>query len=104
MKFMTVPQAFGITFLYMLCYFVFLGVLLYLCNLAFGGFWGLAAVAVVHLGGVILSSVGSLRQSPVYYVDDIGGIWKYPCMMLVFILVMAAASVFAIKKVDLHAR
>lgn len=38
MKHMTVLQAFGITFMYMFCYFVFLGVLLYVCNLMFGGF------------------------------------------------------------------
>lgn len=102
MKYMMVPQAFGTTFLYLLCYFVFLGVLLYLCNLAFGGFWGLAAVAVVHLGGVILSFAARLRQSPAYYVDGTGGHWRYPCMMLAFILIMTIMSLFAVRKWDIR--
>lgn len=102
MKHMTVPQAFGITFLYVLCYFVFLGVLLYLCNLALGGFWGLAAVAAVHLGGVILSFVSRLHQSPVYYVDGAGGHWRYPCIMLVFILIMTAVSFLAARRADIR--
>lgn len=102
MRYMTVPRAFGITFVYLLCYFVFLGVLLYLCSLALGGFWGLAAVAVVHLGGVILSFAAKLHQSPVYYVDGAGGHWRYPCMMLAIILMMAAASFFAVRKADIR--
>lgn len=92
MRQMTVPQAFGITFVYLLCYFVFLGVLLYVCNLVSGGFWGLVAVAVVHLGGVILSFVAGLHQSPLYDTDGAGGCWRYPGMMLTLILVMALLS------------
>lgn len=101
MKYMAVPQAFGITFLYLLCYVVFLGFLLYLCNLALGGFWGLAAVAVVHLGGVILSFAARLHQSPAYYVDGAGGHWRYPGMMLVFILALAGVSMFAVRRADM---
>lgn len=104
MKHMTVLQAFGITFMYMFCYFVFLGVLLYVCNLMFGGFWGLAAVAVVHLGRVILSFTVKLHQSPVYYVDGSGGYWRYPCIMMAFIFAMAAVSLFAVERVDIQAR
>lgn len=102
MRYMTVPRAFGITFVYLLCYFVFLGVLLYLCNLALGGFWGLAAVAVVHLGGAILSFAARLHQSPAYYVDGAGGHWRYPCMMLVLILAMTVVSLFAVRRADIR--
>lgn len=101
MEYMTVFRAFGITFLYMLCYFVFLGVLLYLCSLALGGFWGLAAVSSAHLGGVVLSFAGRLHSSPVYYVDSAGSHWRYPCRMLVFILIMTAVSLVAVKRADI---
>ena len=102
MKYMTVPQAFGITFLYLLCYIVFLGLLLYLCNLVLGGFFGLAAVAAVHLGGVILSFADRLHQSPLYYVDGAGGHWRYPGRMLAVILVLAAVSAFAVRRADME--
>ncbi|MCI8528160.1 MAG: hypothetical protein HFH82_03240 [Lachnospiraceae bacterium] len=104
MKHMTVLQAFGITFLYMLCYFVFLGVLLYVCNLVFGGFWGLAAVAAVHLGGVILSFAAGLHQNSAYFVDGAGSHWRYPGMMLAFILVLALVSLFAVGRVEIQTR
>lgn len=55
-----------------------LGVLLYVCSLMWGGFWGLAAVAVVHLGGAVLSFAAGLHQSPVYYVDGAGSHCRYP--------------------------
>ncbi|MDE7017731.1 MAG: hypothetical protein K2P65_09185 [Lachnospiraceae bacterium] len=104
MEYMTVFQAFGITFLYMLCYFVFLGVLLYLCNLTLGSFWGLAAVSVAHLGGVMLSFAGSLHPSPAYYVDSTGSHWRYPCRMLIFILIMTIVSLVAVKRADIQKR
>lgn len=104
MKHMTVLQAFGITFLYLFCYFAFLGVLLYVCNLVFGGFWGLTAVAAVHLGGAVLSFTAGLHQSPVYYVDGSGSQWRYPGMMCGFIFVMVLVSLAAIERVDIQAR
>lgn len=104
MKHMTALQAFGITFLYLFCYFAFLGVLLYVCNLVFGGFWGLTAVAAVHLGGAVLSFAAGLHQSPVYYVDGAGGQWRYPCMMWVLIFAMALVSLTAVESVDIQAR
>lgn len=103
MQHMTVLQAFGITFLYMFCYFAFLGVVLYVCNLVLGGFWGLTAVAVLHLGGVVLSFAARLHQSPVYYVDGAGSHWRYPCMMFAFTLVMTMVSLLAVRRVDIHA-
>ena len=104
MQHMTVSQAFGITFLYMFCYFAFLGVILYVCNLVLGGFWGLTAVAVLHLGGVVLSFAARLHQSPAYYVDGTGSHWRYPCMMFAFTLVMAMVPLLAVRRVDIHAR
>lgn len=104
MKHMTVLQAFGITFLYLFCYFVFLGVLLYVCNLVFGGFWGLMSVAAVHLGGAVLSFTAGLHQSPVYFAEGTGSQWRYPVMMSVFIFAMALVSLSAVEKVDIQAR
>lgn len=104
MKHMTVLQAFGITFLYMFCYLALIGVLLYVCCLVLGGFWGLAAVAVVHLGGVILSFFAALPWCPVHYIDGAGGHWRYPCISLAFVLIMTVVSLIAIGRVDIPAR
>lgn len=104
MEHMTVLQAFGITFWYLFCYVAFLGILLYVCNLILGGFWGLAAVAAVHLGGAVLSFTARLHQSPVYYADGTGSWWRYPGMMLAFIFVMALLSLSAVERVDIQAR
>ena len=104
MKCMTVLQAFGITFLYMFCYLAFIGTLLYICSLVFGSFWGFAAVAVVHLGGIFISLLTRLPWSPAYYVDGVGTHWRYPCIYLVLILIMTIASLFAVKRVDIQAR
>ena len=104
MKHMTVLQAFGITFLYLFCYIAFLGVLLYVCNLVLGGFWGLMAVAAVHLGGAVLSFTAGLHQSPVYYVDGAGSHWRYPGMMCGVIFAMGLVSLAAIERVDIQVR
>lgn len=104
MKHMTVLQAFGITFLYMFCYFAFIGVLLYVCNLVFGGIWGFVAAAVAHLGSMFLSFFAILPQSPVRYVDGAGSHWRYPCIFGTFILIMIIALLFAVGRVDLSTR
>ena len=104
MKHMTVLQAFGITFLYVFCYLAFIGVLLYVCSLVFGSFWGLLAVAVTHLGGMFVSFLTKLPRSPVSYVDGAGSHWRYPCIFLTLILVMSAVSIFAVGRVDIQAR
>lgn len=104
MKHMTVLQAFGITFLYMLCYLVFIGVLLYMCCLVLRGFWGLTAVAVVHLGGIFISFLTKLPQCPAYYVDGTGSHWRYPCIYLILILIMTLVSLFAIGRIDIQTR
>ena len=104
MKHMMVPQAFGITFLYMFCYLAFIGVLLYVCSLVLCGFWGLAAVAVVHLGGRFVSFLTKLPRCPVSYVDGAGSHWRYPCIFLALILIMSAVSLFAVRRVDIQTK
>ncbi len=69
-----------------------------------GGFWGLMAVAAVHVGGAVLSFAGRLHQSPVYYVDGAGSWWRYPGMMAVCIFAMAFVSMTAAGRVDIQAR
>ena len=104
MKHMTVLQAFGITFLYMFCYLAFIGVLLYACSLVLDRFWGFTVVAVVHLGGIIISLLTKLPRSPVYYVDGTGSHWRYPCIYLGLILIMTIVSLLAVGRVDIQAR
>ena len=135
MKHMTVLQAFGITFLYMFCYLAVIGVLLYVCSLVMGGFWGLAVAATAHLGGRFLSWIPAgnalsimlaqvsgecrvgqymaacsavlthgLPWSPVPYIDGGGGHWRYPCVSLIFLLIMTIVLLAAVNKVDIPAR
>lgn len=104
MKYMTVWQAFGITFLYMFCYLAFIGVLLYVASLVLGSFWGFTAVAVVHLGGVCISLLTKLPRSPAAYVDGAGSHWRYPCIFLVLISIMTIVSLFAVGRVDIQTR
>ena len=104
MKHMTILQAFGITFLYMFCYFAFIGVLLYVCSLVFGGFWGFVAAAAAHLGSRILSFIALLPRCPVYYVDGAGSHWRYPCIFGIFIFIMTIVMLFAVGRVDISAR
>lgn len=104
MRHMTVLQAFGITFLYMLCYLAFIGMLLYVCSLVLGSFWGLAAAATAHLGGAVISFFAALPWGSAYYVDDAGSHWRYPGIFLALLLILTAVSLFAIGKVDIPAR
>ena len=104
MQHMSVLQAFGITFLYMLCYLAFIGVLLYVISLVLGSFWGLTAVVVAHLGGRFVSFLTKLPRCPVSYVDGAGSHWRYPCIFLAFILIMTVVSLFAVGRVDIQAR
>lgn len=101
MQSMTVPQAFGITFLYLFGYLVFLGVLFYLCNLALRSFWGLVAVAGIHLGGYFLPFYLVQSPRPGYYVDGGNGHWMPLCRYLVFIVICVAISFWAVKRIDM---
>ena len=98
---MTVPQAFGITFIYLFAYLVLLGVLYYLCNLALKGFWGLIAIAAVHLGSYFLPFTPVQRPCPGYFVDGRNGHWMPFCQYLVLILILIILSFWAVKRVDM---
>ncbi len=115
MRQMTVPQAFGLTFLSMYCYIAFLGMLLYVCNLALGGFWGMFFSAGVHLMGYVFRLDGEafgltaglslLRQAvPGYFVDGTNAYWKPPCMFLTLIFLMACLSLWLVRKTDMQKR
>ena len=98
---MTVPQAFGITLLCLSAYFVLLGVIYYLCNLAFRGFWGLISAATVHLGGYFLPCQPIPRPYPGYYADGGNGLWTPFGGYLALVLIFAAISFWAVKRVDM---
>lgn len=101
MKNMTVPRAFGITFLYLCAYLAMLGVIYYLCNLAFKGFWGLIAVATVHLGSYFLPCQPIPRPYPGYYADGGIRLWMPMCGYLALALIFAVISFWAVKRVDM---
>ena len=103
-KNMTVPQAFGITFLYLTAYFVLLGVIYYLCNLVFKGFWGLIAVATVHLGSYFLPNQPIPRPYPGYFADGGNGLWMPLCRYLIFAMILIVISFWAVKRVDMPSR
>lgn len=101
MQNMTVLQAFGITYLYLFSYLALLGVTFYLCNLVLRGFWGLLAVAAVHLGNYFLPVYPLQSPCPGYYVDGGNGYWLPLCRYLILILLFAVVSFLAVKKVDM---
>lgn len=101
MKNMTVPQAFGITFFYLSVYLDMLGVIYYLCNLAFKGFWGLIAVATVHLGSYFLPFQPIPRPYPGYFADGGNGLWMLVGGYLALALIFALISFWAVKRVDI---
>lgn len=101
---MTAPEAFGITFLYLFGYLVFLGVLYYLCNLVLQSFWGLIAVAAAHLGNYFLPYYPIRRPCPGYFADGGSGQWMPLGCYLAFILILAVGSFLAVKKVDMLSR
>lgn len=104
MKNMTVPQAFGITVLYLSVYLDMLGVIYYFCNLAFKGFWGLIAAATVHLGSYFLPYQPIPRPYPGYFADGGNGLWMPLGGYLALTLVFVAVSFWAVKRVDMLLR
>lgn len=101
---MTALQAFGITLLYLAAYFVLLGVIYYLCNLVFKGFWGLIAVATVRLGSYFLPNQPIPRPYPGHYVGDGDGLWMPLWLYLSLALIFAAISFLAVERVDMLLR
>lgn len=98
---MSVLQAFVLTYLYLFSYLVLLGVTFYLCNLVCRGFWGLLAVAVVHLGNYFLPVYPLQSPCPGYYVDGGYGHWLPLFRYLILIWLFAVVSFWAVKRVDI---
>ncbi len=101
---MTPFRAFGAAFLYMFCYCAFFGMLLYFCSAAFGGVWNLPAAALLHLGSRYLPFPSPLAWCPGQYAGAGFGGLKYPGLELAGILLMTAASLFAVQKTDFRVR
>lgn len=104
MKQMTVPQAFLAAFVYLFCGLALMGVLLYVCSLMFGNFWGFLAVAAFHLGSIVLSFWVQIPWSPVYESDSPYRFWRYPCLTCVALFLMTVVSFFAAAKVEFSER
>ena len=114
MKAMTPLQAFVVTVLYLFSYIVFLGALLYVCNLAFHGCWGMMIAAGVHLLGYIFKLDGDAFMAigkysllccavPGYFVDRTARYWGPPCMFWGAVIGMAGLSLWLVRKVDFQA-
>lgn len=110
MKTMTVPEAFGVTFLFLYLYLAFLGVLLYVCNLLSNKIAGSLAALIVHLLGYLQMMDGHrsasllARAVPGNFIDGAGGHWFCVLLFLVLIAALMALSAVFIKKVDLKDR
>lgn len=58
MRGMNVPQAFAATALCFFLYLAVMGIILYTCNLLFGGIWGTVIAFIVHISGYELPFLG----------------------------------------------
>lgn len=58
MRGMNVPQAFAATAVCFFLYLVVMGIILYTCNLLFGGIWGTIIAFIVHISGYELPFSG----------------------------------------------
>ena len=109
MKTMTVPQAFAVTFLFMYLYLVFLGTLLYVCNLLLPGILGVVITLGVHLLGYLQMQDGNVRFSPLAwavpgnFIDGTLKYWRIPVSFLGLIAIFVLLSVIFVKKVDFKA-
>lgn len=101
---MTALHAFEITFVYLYVYLVLLGVVYYLCNLTLKGFWGLIAVASVHLGSYFLPYQPIPRPYPGYFTGGGNELWMPLLRYLVFVLIFTVLSFWAVKRVDMLSR
>lgn len=106
MQRMTVPQAFGVVFLYMYLYLVFLGILLYVCNLILKGVYGVVIVMLVHISGYLLQADGLTEKSLLARAVPGNFIWKSGCdwssvyLFVGLILVLGVFSVWMVRRVD----
>ncbi|RHQ55573.1 hypothetical protein DWY34_15390 [Blautia sp. AF25-12LB] len=103
---MTVPQAFMITFAFLLLYLVALGILLYVCNLLLKEIYGILIVFGIQLSGYLLQQEGYANLSimakaiPGNSIDGSGGQWGTVSLFVVIILILAIISRWVIKRVD----
>ena len=103
---MTVPQAFMITFAFLLLYLVALGILLYVCNLLLKEIYGILIVFGIQLSGYLLQQEGYANLSimakaiPGNSIDGSGGQWGTVSFFVVIILILAIISRWVIKRVD----
>lgn len=103
MRNLTVPQAFGITFLFMWLYLVFLGILLYVCNLFLKGIYGILIVFSLQLLGYLQQQDGlgnislMAKAMPGYSIDGAGGQWK---TVLLFIGIIGALIWISLRLVE----
>lgn len=106
MRCMSVPQAFAVTFLFMWLYLLFLGVLLYVCNLLLKGIFGILIVFGIQLSGYLLQQDGfgdiSLfaKSMPAYSIDRTGMHWETALLFLGMILSLALVSLWLVRHVD----
>lgn len=106
MQYMTVPQAFGISFLSMYLYISFLGILLYASNLVLNGVFGIIIVVGVHLIGYnlmkdnVMSYSLLARSIPGNFIDGTNRYWESPCIFLILIAILILLSLFLVRKVD----
>lgn len=105
-KYMSVPQAFCSTFLFLFCYLAFLGVLLYVCNLLLRGIWGVIIVLGTHLIGYLLMQEGWVNISciahavPGNFFDGTNAYLASPGMYLLVIIGLTFLSLWMVRKVD----
>lgn len=106
MQSMAAPEAFALTFLFLWLYFVFLGVLLYVCNLFLKEIFGALIVFGVQLSGYLMQQDGyggvslMARAMPGYSIDGAGGEWKSALLFVGLITFLALDSLWLAGRVD----
>lgn len=109
MKHMTVPQAFGMTFLSLYLYLTVLGVALYVSALLLSSMTkiaGIVTVLGVHLIGYLLMVDGYVEVSllaraiPGYFVEGTGACWQSVGIYMVLLAVLVVLSMALIHKVE----
>lgn len=109
MKSMTVPRAFAVSFLFLYLYLVFLGVLLYVCNLLMPGILGAVATLLVHMLGYLRRMEGNghisllAQAAPGNLMDGSLRYWNSVALFLGLIAAGVFFTVIFIKKADLGA-
>lgn len=106
MRNLTVPQAFGITFLFMWLYLVFCGILLYVCNLLLKEIYGILLVCGIQIWSFLMQTSEVLgfsllaKSMPGYSIDGRGGQWKTVFLFAGMILSLVIISLWMVKCVD----